>query len=73
VRVKLVIASIILGLTATSAYAVNTKDYATICDSSRLKNSERKECREKFKAAKTDEERTALFKEFSDIMEGKRK
>ncbi len=69
----LLISSLVAGLSAApAAYAANTKEYVSICDSGRLRASERASCRAKFKAAKADADRTAIFKEFSEVMDGKR-
>ncbi len=49
---------------------VEAANYREICSSTRLKASERKDCRTRMKEAKSEAEEAAIFKEFDLRMAG---
>ena len=65
-------------LFAVSAFAdsaiestpASSKDLARICESARLTDIERRECRAMFKTAETDADRMAAFRTFDERING---
>lgn len=57
-------ACLVVMFSVTAPSIVEAANYASICKSTKLKSSERKECRARMKAAESKGERAQIFKEF---------
>lgn len=61
----------VMGFTTASTFAENTPDdMARICESARLNDLERRECRAMFKAAPDQSRREAVFRTFEERING---
>lgn len=60
-----------MGFATASTFAENTPDDMTrICESARLRDLERRECRAMFKAASDQARREAVFRTFDERING---
>ena len=59
-----------LGYLSSSASATTQQDLAGICDSARLTDLERRECRAQFKSATDDAKRMSVYRIFDERING---
>lgn len=59
-----------VGYVSNSAFATTQRDLASICDSARLTDLERRECRARFKTATDEAARMSVYRIFDERING---